>query len=134
MATNTAGTVARDLGIQAVHYMRKGITFADLGTTVVVGTLPAGAMLLKALSGVYVTTAFTGTTPTLDVGPTSDSGHDLWGSALSLASLGYITLDEAVSAYTVVSSDTEVSADYNGTDDTVGAAEIVICYILDNDA
>jgi hypothetical protein len=134
MATNTAGTVARDLGIQAVHYMRKGITFADKGTTVVVGTLPAGAMLLKALSGVYVTTAFGGTTPTLDVGPTSDSGHDLWASALALGSLGYITLDEAASAYAVVASDTEVSADYNGTDDVAGAAEIVICYILDNDA
>jgi hypothetical protein len=133
MATNTAGTTARDLGIQAVHYMRKGITFADKGTSVVVGVLPAGALLLKALSGVYVTTAFGGTTPTLDVGPTSDSGHDLWASALALGSLGYITLDEAVSAYTVVAADTEVTADYNGTDDVAGAAEIVICYILDND-
>jgi hypothetical protein len=133
MATNTAGTVARDLGIQVVHYMRKGFTFADLGTSFVVGTLPAGALLLKALSGVYVVTAFTGTTPTLDIGPTSDSGHDLFASGVSLGSQGYVTFDEAASAYYVAASDLEVTADYNGTDDTVGSAEIVICYVCDND-
>jgi hypothetical protein len=133
MATNTAGTVARDLGIQAVHYMRKGITFADIGDTVVVGTLPAGALVLKALSGVYVTTLFNGTTPTLDIGPTSDSGHDLFASGVSLATAAYVTFDEATSAYYVASADTEVSADVNATDDTAGAAEIVICYICDND-
>jgi hypothetical protein len=85
------------------------------------------------LSGVYVVTAFTGTTPTLDIGPTSDSGHDLFASGVSLGSQGYVTFDEAASAYYVAASDLEVTADYNGTDDTVGSAEIVICYVCDND-
>jgi hypothetical protein len=69
----------------------------------------------------------------LDIGPTSDSGHDLFASAVSLASAAYVTFDEAASAYYVAASDLEISADVNATDDTAGAAEIVVCYILDND-
>ena len=132
MATNTAGTTARDYGVQMVHYLRKGITFADIGTSVVVGTLPAGALVLKPLSGAYIVTGFNGTTPTLDIGPTSDSGHDLWASGISHATAGFIVCDEATNSYRV-SVDTEVTADLNATDDTAGDAEIVIAYVCDND-
>jgi hypothetical protein len=130
MATNTAGTVARDYGVQMVHYLRKNITFADIATdSFVLGTLPAGALVVKALSGAYVVTGFNGTTPTIDVGPTSDSGHDLWASAISIATAGYITFDEAASAYARVSADTEVTIDLNATDDTAGDVEVVLAYI-----
>lgn len=50
MATNTAGTVARDLGIQAVHYIRKDFTFTDLNLVNgggVVGVLPSGCRILR---------------------------------------------------------------------------------------
>jgi hypothetical protein len=134
MATDTAGTVARDYGVQMIHYLRRNLTFNDKNTdSFVLGTLPAGALVLKALSGAYVVTAFNGTTPTIDVGPTSDSGHDLWASAISLGTQGYITFDEAASAYARVDADTEVTIDLNATDDTAGDVEVVLAYICDND-
>jgi hypothetical protein len=40
MATNTAGTNARQLPWQAVHYLRKAITKADATLVVKLGTIP----------------------------------------------------------------------------------------------
>lgn len=125
---------ARLLHTQQVHYLRKGITFADDGTTVTVGVIPANSIVLKPLSGVLVTTVFNaGSTNVLDVGPSTDSGTDLWATDLALGALAFVPLDEAVTF--LVSSETIVQAavDLTGTAATTGAAEIVICYIPDND-
>jgi hypothetical protein len=126
------GTTARDYGKQLVHYMRKGFTFADDGSTLSVGILPAGAMILKPLSGVQVNQAFNaGTTNVLDVGTAADT--DFWATDLALGSVAFVPLDEAVSM--VVAEDTEVKAvvDLTGTAATTGQGEVVIAYILDND-
>ena len=54
-----------------VHFLKKEITFADAGTTVTVGTLPANSVVLRG--GVAVTVAFDGdTTNTLDIGTGAD--------------------------------------------------------------
>ena len=133
MTTGTAGTTARQYSQQMVHYLRKGITYADDGTTVDVGTIPAGSLILKPLSGVYVNTAFNGaTTNTLDIGPSTDSGTNLWGTLLALGSIAMVPFDEAVAMS--VSVDTLVQAAVvSTTGASAGSAEIVIAYIPDND-
>ncbi|TPM37046.1 hypothetical protein [Mesorhizobium sp. B2-3-2] len=89
---------ARDAGYQNIQYLYKKITYADDGKTVDVGTLPEGALILKPLSGVHVQVAFNGgTTNTLDIGPSTDSGTDLWATVLALGTIGFVPLDEVVS-------------------------------------
>jgi len=122
---------ARLLHSQQIHYLRKGITYADGGTTVTVGEIPAGSVILKAISGVQVNVAFNGdTTNTLDIGPSTDT--NLYATALALGTIGFIPFDEAVS--NAVTVDTVIQAAAISTDSaSAGDAEIVICYIPDND-
>lgn len=115
-----------------VHYLRRTVTFADNGTTVNVGIIPAGSVLLKPISGVSVSVAFNGgATNTLDIGPSTDAGTNLWATLLALGSIAYVPLDEAVT--NVVSVDTLVQAYVVSTAGaSAGSAEIVIAYIPPN--
>lgn len=123
-------TPARDAGYQMVQYLRKEITFADMAATVSVGTLPAGAMIIKPASGAQVTTAFnSATTAVLDIGTAADG--DLYATDLDLKSaVAFLPLDEAVGF--TVSEDTEITCApaQTGTAATAGAATIVIAYIV----
>lgn len=114
---------------QVVSYLRKKITFADNGVAKVVGTIPAGALILKPMSGLQVITVFNaGTNNYIDVGTTADD--DLFGTDLSGAALAFVPLDEAIGGYRV-SADTTITATVGltGTAATTGEAEVVICYI-----
>lgn len=134
MATGTAGTVARQFHTQQIHYLRKSITYADDGTTVTVGTIPAGSLILKPISGVAVTTVFNaGSTNVLDIGPSTDSGTDLWATDLALGTLAFVPLDEAVTNLVSVDTIVQAAVDLTGTAATTGAAEIIIAFIPDND-
>lgn len=134
MATGTAGSAARQFHTQQIHYLRKSITFADDGTTVTVGTIPAGSILVKPISGVAITTVFNaGSTNVLDVGPSTDSGTDLWATDLALGTLGFVPIDEAVTNLVSVDTIVQAAVDLTGTAATTGAAEIIIAYIPDND-
>jgi hypothetical protein len=133
MATGTAATAARQYSTQQVHYLRKGITYADNGSTVVVGIIPAGAQIIKPMSGVAVNVAFDGNSSNvLDVGASTDSGTNNFATNLSLASIAFVALDEAVTM--TVSVDTTISALVTSTASaTAGQGEIIICYVPDND-
>jgi hypothetical protein len=124
---------ARELQTQQIAYLRKGITFADNGSTVTVGTLPAGAQIIKPISGVSVNVAFNGgTTNTLDIGPSTDAGTNLWMTIGALGAIAYVALDEAVSM--TVSVETIVQALVVSTAGaSAGAGEIIIAYAMDND-
>lgn len=128
MATGTAGTTARIYPTQQIHYLRKDITFSDAGKTVTVGVLPAGAVILKAISGVHVSTAFAGGSAyTLDVGYSTDSGTNNLGTALTLAALGFVILDETVTDM-YLTADRTIQAAVT-SDGTSGVAQICIAYI-----
>ncbi len=134
MATGTAGSVARQYHTAQIHYLRKDITTADAATTVVVGVIPSGSIILEAISGVYVSTVFNaGTNNRLDIGASDDSGTNNYATLLTLLGIGFIELDE-VAATLKVSSDTTISAyvDVTGTAATTGAASVVIAYIPPN--
>ena len=47
-----------------VHFVRKNITFADIGTTISVGWVPPKATMIRG--GVHITTAFDAGAKTLD--------------------------------------------------------------------
>lgn len=126
-------STARQYHTQQVHYLRKSITFADNGVAVTVGTIPAGSLVLRPVSGVHVTTAFNaGTGNVLDIG--SSANDDLWGTDLALGTATFVPVDEAIGGF-LVTADTVVTATValSGTAATAGAAEVVICYIPDND-
>jgi hypothetical protein len=134
MATGTAGSGAREYPYQMIHYLRKSITYADNGTTVTIGTIPAGSVLVKPISGVSVSVAFNGgSTNTLDIGPSTDTGTNLWMTVGALGSIAFVPLDEAVT--NLVSVDTIVQAAVVSTAGaSAGNGEIIIAYIPDNDA
>lgn len=124
--------MARQFHTQQVHYLRKSIVYGNNGSAVTVGVIPAGALILKASSGVHVTAAFNaGTSNVLDIGTSADD--DLFGTDLALGSIAFVPLDEAVSM--LVASDTTITATValSGTAASAGAAEVVIAYVPDND-
>lgn len=118
---------ARNNGTQNVQYLRKAFTYLDNGSTLEVGTLPAGAQIIKPMSGVAVNVAFNGdTTNTLDIGVSGDT--DLYATDLALGSIAFVALDEAVSGK--VSSDTTIYAvPVSSASASAGSGEIVIAFM-----
>jgi hypothetical protein len=137
MATGTAATSARQYHTQQVHYLRKSIAYTDDGTEVTVGWIPSGAMILAPASGVQVSTAFNaGTSNVLDIGgDTGNDDPDDYATDLALGAAGFVALDEAATGVFVATADTKVTCTValTGTAASAGAAEVVICYIPDND-
>lgn len=113
-----------------VRFLRKDITYLDGGTTVVVGTLPAGALIIKAASGVNISTAFNGnSTNTLDVGYSTDSGTDNLATLLALGTATFVPLDEVVGD-NYVASETIISAKVVSTASaSAGVGQIVIAFV-----
>jgi hypothetical protein len=131
MATGTAGTNARQYHQHQIHYLRADFTYLHpTGVPISMGFLPAGAVIIASLSGVQVHTAFTaGTNKQADVG--TPANDDLYGTDLSLASIGYVTLDElAASLKVAVDTEIIVTPDHTGATDTAGDASCIIAYTL----
>ena len=135
MATGTDNTtVARETHLQVVHTLRKGITIADIDSTVTVGVLPIGAIVVGA--GVVVSTAFnSATSDTLGIGTSADPNGI--ATLLAVSTAGLIVADELATSddlgpYTAA---TTIVADQvsTGTAPTTGAAEIYVQFICDND-
>jgi hypothetical protein len=135
MATNTAGTVARDLGIQAVHYLRKNFTYLDLvGTATtehIVGVIPAGAVIIDF--HVVTTASFDDTDrDDLDVG--FSAGAAELGSAMDINTAVWDRGDLAVGDLGPLSSDTTVyfapTTATAAEDGTTGAGVIVVVYVM----
>lgn len=139
MPTNTQGTTARQVATQQLHYLRKTVTFADNGTAVVLGVLPAGAQIVNTISGVYVNTVFNaGSTNVIDIG--TSANDDLYGTDIALGTKAFVALDEAATATDVntwyIAADTTMTATValSGTAATTGSAVVQIVYSVDNDA
>lgn len=136
MATNTAGSNARQYATQQVHYLRKGITFADEGTEVTVGRIPAGASVIGG--GVHITTAFDDTS-TIDVGFKDGSSTDdpnAYATALVATAIGFIALDELAATTNIQqTADHLVTVTLNDGSGNVsaGAADVIVLFVVDND-
>ena len=123
---------ARQPHTQQTCYLRKGITAANMGTTVNVGTIPAGAIVTQA--GVYIQTAFDGTTPTLDVGTVADPNGFVAAAALGVVTVVLGAVPTTLAAtYSETAARLVTAAVVAGSGNTVGAGEIFVQYIPNND-
>lgn len=130
-------TPARQLSQQVIHFLRKRITFADYGTTVNAGVIPAGASVVGG--GVHVVTAFNSSgTDLLDVGfvgsTTDDNGY---ATLLLLSAVGWIVLDELATTTNIQQAiDTTVTLKpaQSVADATAGVADVIIWYVPNTDA
>lgn len=129
---------AKQYHTDQVHYLRKAITYADDGSTVSVGWLPAGALVIGA--GVVVSTAFDGdTTNTVDIGfrnagdGTSDDTDD-YATDLALGTVGVIVADAMATATGYHAEGAEAVAVVTSTASaTAGAGHVWVQYLANND-
>ena len=130
MATGTAGTAARHYHTHQVHYLYKEFTFADDGSALSMGYVPAGSYILRG--GVVVKVAFNaGTTNVLDIGTAADD--DGFATDLALGTIGVIATDEmATTNDAYCSADTQILAtvDLTGTAASAGTACAWVEYIV----
>lgn len=122
-------TPARDAGYLMVQYIKASVTYADNGDVITVGKLPAGATILKPISGIQIETAFdAGTNNYIEIG--TPANDDLYGTNLAGGTVTFVPIDEAVAL--TVSADTEITAKVNlsGTAATAGKATVVIAYVV----
>jgi hypothetical protein len=127
-------TPARQYHTQQTHYLRKSISYTDIGSTLEVGVVPAGAIVIGA--GVVVSTAFnSGTTDTLDIGTSADT--DGFASAISTHTAGRIVADDLATSDDLgpYASATTIKCVLaaTGTAASAGAAEVYVEFIPDND-
>jgi hypothetical protein len=134
MATDTAATSARHNTSQQIGYLRRDFTFADDGSTLTMGILPAGAIVLRG--GVVVSTAFNaGSTNVLDIGTSADP--DGFATDLALGTVGVIVADEMATTNDAgpYAADTTIVCvvDLTGTAATTGVGSVWVEFIEDND-
>lgn len=133
MATTLmTGLAAKEFGYGAVQTMVKRITFADFGTTVVVGKMPPYSHVVSG--GVHVVTAFNSSgTDLLDVGfigATTDA--DAYATLLTLAAVGYIVLDELGATTNIMQAqETTVTCApaQSVADATAGEAVVIVNFV-----
>ena len=127
-------TPGRQSHLQVVHFLRKTYSYTEGQTAVVtIGVLPAGAVIIGAMSGIAVTTAFNDATNKLcKIGVTGTD--DKYDASASLATLGFVPFDAAAS-HLIGTTDTTVilTGLRTGTAASAGSAEIIIAYCPDTD-
>ena len=129
---------ARQTQFQMTHSLRKLVTFADSGVTtgVLVGTLPAGAIITNVV--VQIATVFNAaTTNVLAVG-TTGTGTDLMTSAEAIAGTqGQKTAAayKGTTASNPLAADTDIFVSYTqtGAAATTGIAYVIVTYHPNND-
>lgn len=139
MTTDTAALLppATRLALPVVQVLRKTITWntPGTGTAMIVGTIPAGGVVLRAYA--MVTVAFNDSgTDLMDIYVTTPSGTTTFMSAVSVATVSLLVASDDLASETVSYSASEfnVSARYVGqnADATAGSAEIIVEFVANN--
>lgn len=127
MATNTAGSVARELSFQAVHYLRLRLDEADGAGPHTIGTIPAGSLIIRPMSGVQVNVAYSGTAPVADIGTAAND--DLYATDLDLdLAVAFVPLDEDVSLVVAVDTTLIITINLDTPVGNDGQIDVIICY------
>jgi hypothetical protein len=130
MASNVVNLPARQLELQAVHYLRKRILGTAGNATYELGTIPAGANILRIAT--LVRTVFSGGTPTISFGPSGTPAgyHAATAAPVTTAGRNYPVL---IATGTLgVDADTVITATVAGTP-TAGIADVEVTFTVDND-
>lgn len=132
MATGTAAQASRHYHTHQTHYLFKEFTYADDGSTLEMGYVPAGGYVIRG--GVIVKVAFNaGSTNVLDIGTADDP--DGFATDLALGTIGVIAADEmATTNDAYCSADTKItcSVDLTGTAASAGTGCAWVEYIVPN--
>ena len=131
MPTNTAATTARRVHTKQTQYLRKRILGAGGNLTYVLGTIPAGANILRISTLNRV--VLSGGAPTIALG-TSGSGAAFFaanGTPATTAGRNLITL--IATGALGVDVDTVLTATIAGTP-TAGTMDVEVEFTVDNDA
>jgi hypothetical protein len=112
-------------GVGGVGVYRKTLTFTNQGGgEVLLGNLPTNAIVTSG-SGVWVTTAFNGSSPVINVGVAGTPA--MFGSQLPLTAPAFIPFDDfALAAAAPVSTARNLVATIGGSGATIGSCEIVV--------
>lgn len=131
MATNTAGTTARQLPTQQVHYLRKRILGSGGNATYSLGFLPAGANILRASTLNRV--VLSGGTPTISLG-TAAAPASFFAAATGpvTSAAGRVAITLIATGTLGIDADTEIVAVIAGTP-TAGTTDVEIEFTVDND-
>lgn len=101
------------------------VTFADDAVAKVVGTLPAGATIVKPISGIQVNVAFDGSA-VVDIGTLAND--DLYATDLATGTVTFVPIDEAVDL--TVDTDTVITVTMTGGTVTAGEAIVWLAYVI----
>lgn len=126
--------VARQLEVQATHYLRRDVAFntSGIASGVLLGTVPAGSKITDI--SIYVDTVFNAATTNVLQGGTTGTGTNLFTSTDAAAgTAGYKTAANAANQGRglVFAADTDLFVSYTqtGTAATTGAATIVVEFV-----
>jgi hypothetical protein len=127
------GTTARETQLPVIHQISRTINFdtAGIAAGVLVGTLPAGAILDKTM--VQTSTAFNGTvTVTLSVGTTA-TGTDLINATDVRTAAARVDTVVPIAKAGPLAASTPIYASlaFGGTVGTAGLANVVVTYVPD---
>lgn len=138
MATGTAGSKARILHYQQIHYLRFDVNYNDNGIANGVGkqVLPAGAIITSV--SVSINTAFNAaTTNVLTVGTNATNYNNMVASGDVTPGAAGLTngIKPTGTALGKLAADAQVFAKFaqTGTAATAGNATVIVHYIPDND-
>lgn len=122
----------QDIGYKVEQTIRKTVTTADVGgAPVIVGGIPAGALLTGGQ--ISVTTAFNGTTPTANVGYSDATGSNAsaYASAMAIGATGTAALDDiGLASALPLSRATNITCTLPAAaGNNAGSADVVIKFI-----
>lgn len=110
-------------------YVAKGSVAYNGGASQVVAKVPAGCIVLDVI--LNITTAFAGTSVTIDVGDASDTDRFIANADVTENAVGFTRSSKtsaAGAAGHVYSSDTNIVASVGGTSLSAGAATVYVLY------
>jgi hypothetical protein len=120
---------------ESIKFLRKDFDKSDVNTTLSLGAVPANAVILKPLTGAEIHQAFNATiTNTFAMG--TKAVGTLYGSGLSLATLGFVPVTGAVAYLPSDVGETEITGTITttGTAPTVGRGVFVVAYLVSKEA
>lgn len=129
MATNTAGTVARDLVTQQTHYLRKRILGSAGNATYSLGFVPAGANILRA--SLLVRVVMNGSS-TISLGTAASPAAFFAAATSGTQTLGRTNITLIATASLGIDADTELVAVIAGTP-SAGTLDVEIEFTINND-
>lgn len=128
MATNTAGSTARELATQQTHFIRKTLTGVSGNVTVTLGIVPNGAAIMRISTFSRNASGLTGGSATVSFGSSGSPAAYFAAAAGPVTVTGAVFVALIATALSVVTSDTTVVAVVAGTP-TGGSVDVVVEFV-----